>query len=263
MVRYLPGRGALAFAVAVTFAAAWLIFAGLVGVTASLMRAGPFDLPALAILCGGLGPARLGIERLADIRRIRARVRPAQLSRRQHGDLARTAAEEHRALRPVGVDRADVLQRTDALLERLLDIPSVRLYRGVRLGGAREAVAGHAVSAGRLLLFVESVAWPPGRYAMDATGRIRCDGQAIGQSAGPLVRAALAFGRLLPRNHRVRSIVVVYRSGAGRYTLPADSRDLGWVYAEDVAERLTAVLARHGRTVSRHTVAALSLSGSA
>jgi hypothetical protein len=263
MVRYLPGRGALAFALAVTFAAAWLIFAGLVGVAASLMRAEPLDVPALAILCGGLGSAQVGFERLADIRRIRARVRPAQLYRRRHGDLASTAAEEHRALRPIGVDRAEVVQRTDELLERLLDIPSVRLYRGVRLGGEREAVAAHAVSAGRMLLFVESVAWPPGRYAMDATGRVRCDGLAIGQSAGPLVRAALAFGRLLPRNHRVRSVVVVYRSGAGRYSLPADSRDLCWVYAEDVAERLAALLVRHRRTVSRHAVAALSPSGSA
>jgi hypothetical protein len=180
---------------------------------------------------------------------------------RYHGDLGATSAEEHRALRPVGMTRADVVARTDALLTPLIERPGVRIFRSVRLARVSGTASAHAVSAGRTLVLIESVAWPSGRYAMDAAGELSCDGHMIGQSASPLAAAVTAFRDRLPRRHRVRALVAVHRTGFGRYTLPEGTRNLGWLMADHLAAALHDALPRRADQVSRQVLAALTEAG--
>jgi hypothetical protein len=102
------------------------------------------------------------------------------------------------------------------------------------------------------------VAWPPGRYRIDATGRVRCDGQYIGQTVRSLSAAVRAYRTLLPRRHQVRALVTVYRFTDDDYVLPSGTHDVGWVLADDLLREVKALLAPHLSTVSRHTVAALT-----
>jgi len=176
--------------------------------------------------------------------------------RRTYGDLS-AADDDHRALRPVGVGCREVAAQTDEVLAGLTEIPSVRIFRGIRPTGARRSVAAHAVSAGRLLVLVESVAWPPGSYSVNAAGRVCCGEHPIGQSTGPLAAAVRALRVVLPLSHRVTAVVAV-RRGPGSYQLPADTRLVSWVFADELAGRLHAQLKRYPRTVSRHTIAALT-----
>ena len=64
--------------------------------------------------------------------------------------------------------------------------PGVRIFQGVRPAAAEDLPRiPHAISAGRRLILIESVAWPPGRYQARADDRIHCDGTYIGQSVLP------------------------------------------------------------------------------
>jgi hypothetical protein len=256
-VRFRPGRLALALAI-VGMTVAWLVvLGGLVGVLGLLDHpALPAPTP-LVLLCGAAAPAVWTTYKVVSFVRVRAKVPDPLLERRTYGDLTPVAVDDSRPLRPVGVAVADVVARTDALLERLTTIPSVRIFQGVRPRGATRPVA-HAVSAGPLLILVESVAWPPGRYQMDATGRVRCDGQYIGQTTRLLSASVQACRALLPRSHQVSAFVVVHCTAPGSYTLPPESEELGWALADELPRELQARLARHPSTVSRHTIAALT-----
>ena len=246
-VRFLPGRAVLR----VTAFAGVLAWA-LVAVCLSLSG----ELRDLAM------PAAFAIIAVVATRHYVALRRTFALGaftpdRRTYGDLS-AADDDHRALRPVGVGCREVADRTDEVLAGLTEIPSVRIFRGIRPTGARRSVAAHAVSAGRLLILVESVAWPPGSYAVDAGCRVRCGEHPIGQSTRPLTAAVRALRVVLPFDHRVTAVVAVRRSGAGAYRLPTDTRLVSWVFAEDLGDRLYAQLSRYPRTVSRHTIAALT-----
>jgi hypothetical protein len=247
-IRYLPGRATLAVTLAAGGVAWALVVVGL------LLSHEPLDLAvplAFAVL------ALVATRHYVALRRTFT-VDGFLLDRRTHGDLA-AADDDHRALRPVGACCREVASRTDEVLAGLTDIPSVRIFRGIRPTGARRAVAAHAVSAGRLLILVESVAWPPGGYAVDAAGRVCCGEHPIGQTTGPLVAAVRALRVVLPINHRVTAMVAVRRSGGdGHLRLPADTRLVSWVFADELALRLRARLSRYPRTVSRHTIAALT-----
>ncbi|HZN77208.1 MAG TPA: hypothetical protein VFC00_36745 [Micromonosporaceae bacterium] len=256
-VRFAPGR--LAVVLAVTgMTVAWLVaLGGLVGLLGWLDHLGwPAPTP-LVLLCGAAAPAVWATLKVVTFTRVRSQVPDPVLRQRWYGDLASVAADEDRSLRSVGVALTDVVARTDALLGRLIAIPSVRIFQGVRPRGATRPVAPHAVCAGRMLILVESVAWPPGRYRMDATGRVRCDGQYIGQSTRSLKTAIKDCRLLLPRNHQVSAFVVVHRTAHGSYTLPPETKELGWALADELPRELQARLARHPSTVSRHTIAAL------
>jgi hypothetical protein len=195
------------------------------------------------------------------VRRVRARVPAALLDQRRYGDLTPDQSADPpagtRSLRPIAVTAAEVAARTDHLLGELTANPSVRIFRAVRAAGSPTPVT-HAVSAGRLLILVESVAWPPGRYQMDATGRVRCDGRYIGQSTSTLVAAVHGVRRRLPRTHRVSALVVVHRTDSGGYALPPPTRYLSWTLADESVRELGDRLGRQPRAVSRHTVGTLT-----
>ena len=115
----------------------------------------------------------------------------------------------------------------------------------------------HAICAGRQLLLVESVAWPPGRY-QEAAGRIHCDGMYIGQSVLPLVNAARYWREALPRGHRVSALVVVHPTAEGDLELPgAAASELAWTCAGDAVRAIVTRLPRGQPAASARAVAAL------
>lgn len=264
-VRYVPGRPTLGIA-ATTVVTAWAVaLLAFVAAFLSLRDLDPAGLLALALLGGSVQIARTARASLRAARQVRGEVPARLLLRRWHGDLTAISDDGYRALRPIGITRAAAVLRTEELLRPLTDIPSVRIFRGVPGAAAagfaastEPAAAGFAVTAGRLVLVVEPVAWPPGRYRMDATGQIRCDGRFIGQYAGPLATAVRDLRRRLPRTHRVRALVVVFPSADGAFTLPVPSKDVAWILARDLPITMRTELARRPRTVSRHIVAALA-----
>jgi hypothetical protein len=222
-----------------------------------MARPGELLLRYLAVPTAVLIIAAAATRQYVVLRRTYALGPAALPDRRTYGDLS-TVDDDHRALRPVGADSLEVAAHTDEMLAALTELPSVRIFRGIRPTGARRCVAAHAVSAGRLLILVESVAWPPGTYTVDAPGRVHCGEYQIGQSVHPLTAAVRALRVLLPFDHRVNAVVAVRRTGPGVYHLPADTGQVSWVFAEDLGDFLYRRLRKYPRTVSRRTIAALT-----
>lgn len=180
------------------------------------------------------------------------------LSRRCHGSLDAITDSEQRALRPIGTTAHDVAARTGALLTGLFVLPSVRIFQGVRPTAADVPRVPHVISAGHRLVFVESVAWPSGRYATTAAGRIHCDGMYIGQSVRPLIAAVRHWREILPHGHLVSALVVVHPPADGELALPtATCRDLAWTRASDAVRDIRAQLPREQQATSIRAVAAL------
>src|SRR5580704_7208889 len=163
-------------------------------------------------------------------RRIVGPVTPATVvPGRYHGSLDAITDSERRALRPIGTSAHEVAVRTGALLTDLLALPGVRIFQGVRPAAAEDLPRiPHAISAGRQLILVESVAWPPGQYAAKAAG------------------------------HRVGALVVVHPTTAGDLVLPASTtRDVAWTCASDAVRTIRARLPRGRQAVSMRAVATL------
>jgi hypothetical protein len=166
------------------------------------------------------------------------------MARRLLGSLDGLIDSEQRPLRPIGTSVRDVATRTGRLLARLIDVPGVRLFACVRFSADLPPVA-YAISAGRQLLLVESVAWPAGDYTTTPDGGVLCDGAYIGQSIGPLVGTARRLRRVLPRPHQVGAFVVVHPCDAGVPTLPASApAELTWLPPGKVINHV-------GRTLSQ------------
>jgi hypothetical protein len=177
---------------------------------------------------------------------------------RRHGHLDTISDSERRPLRPIGMTVREAAVRTSALLTHLLAIPGVRLVRGVRSGSAGLPRVPLALNAGRQVLLIEMVAWPPGRYETTADGRVHCDGTYIGQSCGSLRAIAGHWRNALPDDHRVSAIVVVHPLTAGPVTLPRlDPEGPAWLPAVDAAGRIRPRLLLGRRTASPVAVRAL------
>jgi hypothetical protein len=190
--------------------------------------------------------------------RLRASVTDEVIARRYHGRRAgQTSASEPSALRPVGITATEVATRTGELLAALLDVPSVRIFSGIGPISADAVSVSHAVAAGRTLVLVESVAWPAGRYDLDAQRRVVSDGTWIGQSAEPLARTVAAWRAVLPRTHRVSGLIVVHTSGGGAVELaPRRFADVAMVDAAGFRPEIRSALPARP-SVSRHSMAAL------
>ena len=178
--------------------------------------------------------------------------------RRCHGSLEAIADSERRALRSIGAPAREVAAWTGVLLAELLAVPGVRIFQGVQASAGESPRIPHAVSAGRRLILVESVAWPAGRYVMMGDGRVHCDGVYIGQSARPLAAAVRHWREALPAGHRVSAVVVVHLAGEGGLALPpAAGRDLAWARATEAVCCIRAELPGRRQAVSMRAVAAL------
>lgn len=196
--------------------------------------------------------------RLTDSRASGTDATEVLLARRSHGSLDAITDSERRGLRPIGATAREVADRTSELLAELLALPSVRIFQGVRRAAA-DVPLEHAVSAGRSLVLVESVTWPPGHYAMTASGRIHCDSVYTGQSANSLMAAVGHWQAVLPRGHRVSAIVVVYPAIPGGMSLPAHSaRGPVWATAGDALSLIRAHLPSGQPAISSRAVLALA-----
>lgn len=148
--------------------------------------------------------------------------------------------------------------RTSELLAALLAVPGVLIFQGVLPAGADIPRMPHVISAGRLVVLVESVTWPPGIYHAAEDGRVHCDGVYIGQSVRPLLSAVSYWREALPRDHGVSALVIVHRTADGRLVLPSASPgDMTWASAgEAVRIARLALSAERGRA-SAETLGAL------
>jgi hypothetical protein len=225
-------------------AVGWLIaLASLVAAASVFTEIGWGRTLRVAILGASVLFALAMTRRVAASRRLKSITPGSALEQRYFGNLNAITDSEQRPLRPIGSTVREVAARTGVLLTDLASgLPLVP----------------HAVSAGRRLVLVESVAWPPGRYEVGADGRVLCDGIYIGQSVQALRTAARQWAGLLPRNHRVMAAVVVHRTAKGEITLPARGpKDLTWVLADNAIAELRPRIAGGGRAVSRNAVATL------
>jgi len=179
-------------------------------------------------------------------------------NRRCHGSLDTVTDTERRALRPIGTSAHEVAVRTGALLSELLAVPGILLFQGLAPGSGEMPHIPHAVCAGRRIVLVDSVAWPPGRYTATTAGRIHCDGGYIGQSVGPLMAAVRCWQQALGPAHDVSALIVVHASGAGRVILPtAALPGPAWAGAAHVVRHLRTFLPWAGPPASAAAVAAL------
>lgn len=176
-----------------------------------------------------------------------------------HGSLDAITDSERRALRPIGTTAHAVATRTSALLAGLPLLPGMRIFQCLRPAAAGLPLVAHALSAGRALLLIESVAWPPGRYDCGPDGAVHCDGVYIGQSVRPLLGAVAHWRQALPEGHQVSALVVVYPAGDGEQVLPSGQlAGLTWSPAVRAAELIGARLPGGGPPVSLPAIAALA-----
>lgn len=160
-------------------------------------------------------------------------------------------------LRSIGPNSRTVADRTHAQLAAPAADAGAVFFGAVRLSVA-PAMAAPAMVAGRLVVFVATVHWPPGCYAIGGDDRVYCDGVYTGQSVGPLRDALAQWRARLPWRHQVAAMVIVHPYGPGSYDLPSsDGAELEWAMADVALDRLRDRL-RHGGRPSRRAVRALA-----
>ena len=168
---------------------------------------------------------------------------------------------ERRPLRPIGTSADEVHDRTGRLLAALDDRPGVKVFRWVQLGAEQQTPIPYAVSAGRLIVLVDSVAWPAGTYSTTADGGVLCDGIYIGQSVYQLVAAVQRLRHRMPREFLIEAVVVVHPSLATAPTLPETGpAELSWLPPADVLTHLRHRLSIPSYCQSDINVVTLSLS---
>ena len=182
-------------------------------------------------------------------------------SRRQriHGSLDSIIDSDRKSLRPIAATAHEVALRTSELLAGLAAIPGVRIFHGVHRAGGELPVLPHAVVAGRRLLLIESVAWPPGCYEIARDGEINCDGVYIGQSVRPLTAAVSYWRAAVPKGHQVSALVIVHAAKEDEILLPAAPADapIALVRAGNVCQVIQQQLRSGRQSISRHLVATL------
>lgn len=252
--RHFTGRAGIAAEVL-----AWLVTSAALVAVARRIGAGGWDTSLWWLVLCGSGPSVVwATRRVRAARADRALLPPDVLERRYHGSLAVITDSERRSLRSIGASSYDVAARTGVLIAGLTTLPGVRIFLGVRPPGTHLPPTPHAVSAGRHLVLVESVAWPPGSYRIAPSGEVLCDGVYIGQSVRPLRDAVRHWRRTLPRGSRVLAKVVVHPADGGSVTLPADTDgDVAWLLARDAEADLRRQISIDPRQPHRSTVAAL------
>lgn len=183
------------------------------------------------------------------------------LSRRSHGNLGDVTDSERRALRPIGTTVPELARLTSNLLSKLLTLPSVRIFHGIRPAEPNQPCIPHAISAGFQLILVDSVAWPSGEYVTMSTGRIYCEGRYIGQSVRPLITAVRYWRGILPAGHQVTGLVIIHPTPDGG-PVPAPpappSADLFWSRAHEAVRILSGRLPPGAQPVSVPAMNALA-----
>ncbi len=150
---------------------------------------------------------------------------------------------EHRGLRPIGAAVRDVANRTNVLLSELTVRSTVHVFQGVRPVGRDGPSTPHVIITGRHVVFVESVTWPSGRYAVENADQVFCDEIYIGQSVRPLITTVGEWRDALPAGHCVSALVVVHPVGDGPVILPEScAQMLTWALPPSIAGDLCGLL---------------------
>jgi hypothetical protein len=189
--------------------------------------------------------------------RTHAAVPPSLLEQRCHGNLDAITDSDRRDLRSIASSAHEVAARTGELLAVLIDIPGARIFHGIRSGSAELPPIPHAISAGRQLVLIESVAWPPGHYETRTNGRIYCDGIYTGQAVSQFISAAETWREILPKRHQVTAMIVVHCCGGAIQLPPSTADDLAWTAAEDAVDAIRRYLPVGPQRISRNLLAAL------
>lgn len=256
--RYALDRVGVPGAVVVA-ALGWLLaVGGLVGTIAAMPELGWKRGVWVVALCAAAPSALWLTRRAMGERRLRVAVPQPVLEQRYHGSLEAIDDSERRSLRPIAARAYDVAARTGNLLNALLTIPSVRIFRGVHSGMVGLPLIPHAISSGRQLILVESVAWPPGRYETAGDGRIHCDGTYIGQSVRPLLAAVQQWQDHLGKRYYVSAVLVVHTDAEGEIMLSTGACDgLAMIRSEYAIGQIRQRILDAPQAVSRDLVAAL------
>jgi len=237
---------------------AWLVTGAALAAVAVRITAGGWDESLWWLVLCGSGPAAVWTaRRVRAARDARALLPPDVLGRRYHGSLAVITDTERRSLRSIGASSYEVATRTGVLLAGLTALPGVRIFLGVRPAGTHLPPTPHAVSAGRQLVLVESVAWPQGCYRVAASGEVLCDDVYIGQSTQALTDAVRHWRQALPRGCQVTAMVVVHPPARGSVSLPAAGGGVVWLLAGDAAASIHRQISTARRPPHRSTVAVL------
>jgi hypothetical protein len=183
---------------------------------------------------------------------------PPPMAPHQLGNLDRITDSERNALRPIGSSALETAQRTSELLASLLALPGVLIFQGVQPSEADIPRIPHVVSAGRRVVLVESVTWPPGSYHATQDGRIHCDDVYIGQSVGPLIAAVLYWRETLPRDHGVSAVVVVHSTGGELMLPPGKMREVTWTGAQEAVQVILLQVFGGRRAASARTLQVLA-----
>ena len=182
----------------------------------------------------------------------------ASLSCRSYGTLDVITDSERRSLRPIGMTAHEAAVRTGRLLVGLLPLPGIRIFQGVRSPVAGTPPVPHVVSVGTHLVFVESVAWPAGRYAIATAGQIHCDGVYTGQSVQSLIATVRHWQETLPADYAVSALVVVHSVNDGELVLPCpDDSGIGWARPSDAVPRIRSCMPPGRQSPGMRAVAAL------
>jgi len=258
-IRRLPGQFSIIVAATASLTGGLLTVACLISVVSFVPDIGWTEIGHIVVLCVVPQCAILAARYVRSSLRLRATLPPSLVDGHLHGNLDAIPDSRLRPLRSIGTAAADVAAQTGALLIGLISNPGVHVFHSIRPASNHIPVVAHAVTAGRTVTLIESVAWPPGRYHVDHDGRVTCDGRYIGQSVD-LLQAAVRYWRAaLPRSHRVTAIVVVHRTGPGRYALPtALSTEIEWAEPDIALGTLRARTAGR-RRVSAHALATLAV----
>jgi len=187
----------------------------------------------------------------------------AWLHIRYHGDLGSIMDSERRGLRPVGATVREAAGRTGDLLAGFVARQTVHIFHGVYPAGEEAPRIPHAISAGRHVVFIESVTWPSGRYAVEGGHQVYCDDIYTGQSVRCLIDAVHRWRHMLPPNHCVSALVVVHPLGDGPVVLPAQPSDVAWTLPQHVTRDLWGLMPTRRQVVSQAALVALAAASEA
>lgn len=187
------------------------------------------------------------------------RLLTVRMDLRYHGDLGSVRDSERRGLRPIGATVGEAAARTGAFLARFVAPQTVHIFQGVHPVGVAAPRIPHAISAGRHVVFIESVTWPSGRYVVDGAHRVYCDNIYTGQSVHRLIDAVHRWRHMLPPSHRVSALVVVHPLDDGPVVLPSTRQgEVGWTLPQHVTRDLCDLLPVGQQAVSQAALVALA-----
>jgi hypothetical protein len=138
-------------------------------------------MPASLIYLVGTPLLYREVRRAVEIGYLNRRITPELLQRRSHGTPGLSLAGA------ADLDQNDVAvgmlgeQKTAAMLTSIATTnPAMQVFHSLAIPGAMHADIDHAIYAGDRIILIDTKHWQPGRYTIDPTGMLTCDGRVLG-----------------------------------------------------------------------------------